>query len=71
MVRLMWAPPDENLRPNASNAGAAAGKPIDEGVLPGPGLIIGSNHQIIVSFSPLRCDPGWLGLADQGTAILI
>jgi hypothetical protein len=30
MVRLMCAPPEENLRPNASNAGEAEGKPIEE-----------------------------------------
>jgi hypothetical protein len=37
MVRLMWAPPDENLRPKASNAGEAAGKPRAERLLASTG----------------------------------
>jgi len=30
MVRLMCAPPEENLRPNFSNAGGVEGKPSEE-----------------------------------------
>jgi hypothetical protein len=33
MVRLMCAPPEENLSPKVSNAGDAAGKPMEEGPL--------------------------------------
>jgi hypothetical protein len=49
MVRLMCAPPEENLRPNLSKAGEAAGKPMEEGPLAGAVLCIESRHQIIVS----------------------
>jgi hypothetical protein len=33
IVRLMCAPPEENLMPNASKAGEAAGKPSEEMLL--------------------------------------
>jgi hypothetical protein len=53
MVRLIWAPPEENLSPNVSSADEALGKPIEEGLMAGTVLFIKSGHQIIVSFSPL------------------
>jgi hypothetical protein len=39
MVRLMCAPPDENLNPNASKVREAAGKLGEERLLVGTGLI--------------------------------
>jgi len=58
MVRLMCAPPKENLRPNASNAGEAAGKPMEEGPQAGTVLYIESRYQLIVSFNPINLDIG-------------
>jgi hypothetical protein len=58
MVRLMCAPPEENLRPNVSRAGDAAGKPMEEELRAGTVLCIESRYQLIVSFSPINLDIG-------------
>jgi len=69
MVRLMWAPPDENLRPNASKAGEAAGKPRAERLLASTGAT-GRVHEVEITV-PLRMngfvvqvedDPGFVDL---------